>query len=215
MYQEPPQHLTCWSPGDPLHREAGWSTQAGTLADSIPSGWCIQQAPYPAAVSEQSYSHTVTSSTRRRKYHNSFWFFLDFLHTQDLTGHTSGAGPRQTRLRGLASYVVTAFHLTSVLLSWISWVKLIPPLQWDFLLAQGQWDVCLLTNKFQQRFLIIFSLLSKESLLFKSSHSFLQVTYIYVKCQQLHQYNKPWCQLTLLQLSAASFSCGVCSWLVF
>jgi len=100
-----------------------------------------------------------------------------FPHRQDITGHTSATDPRQTRLLGLDSYVVIAFHLTSVLMGWISWAKPISFLEWDFLLVQGQWDVYVLTNTFQQRFLILFFPFSfcQKKAFFSSLHiSFLR-----------------------------------------
>ena len=65
------------------------------------------------------------------------------------------------------------------MMGWIIWIKQISLLEWDFLLGQWQWDIYLLTSVFQQRFLItvLFFLLAKESLLFKSSRTPSQTVY--------------------------------------
>lgn len=65
------------------------------------------------------------------------------------------------------------------MMGWIIWIKQISLLERDFLLGQWQWDIYLLTSVFQQRFLItvLFFLLAKESLLFKSSRTPSQTVY--------------------------------------
>lgn len=143
--RNPTQSLTCWSPDDPLHQEAGWSTQAASGWEAgifIPSDLLSADIIFPSSPPQDISSHP--------------WCWS-----------------RTNQAIGNCQLHYNAFHLTSVLMGWIIWIKQISLLEWDFLLGQWQWDICLLTSAFQQKFFItiLFFLLTKESLLFKPSRT--------------------------------------------
>lgn len=81
----------------------------------LPSPWMMHPAS-PSHGSLRKAELPQNYPIGQEKEISKFFVLQSFLRRQDITGHTSGADPRKTRLLGLASYIVIAFRLPLILI---------------------------------------------------------------------------------------------------